>query len=245
METLSILNSQDNDKTMSSREIAELTGKRHDHVLVDCDKLNISYRNLTLPEISGGVYTLQSTGKQQHREYHLTRMQTFDLMTGYNVELRIKVNRRWEELESKAKLDFTNPNVVLQLAQNWAEEQNKRIAAEKQVKMLTPKAELMDKVLDTDTKIDIGQAAKILGLSFGRNSLFEKLREKGVFFKNKNEPKQEYIDRGYFQLKEKFIERTNHPGFVVIKVLVTQRGLEFIANTFNAVHVPKRLANIE
>jgi hypothetical protein len=28
-------------------------------------------------------------------------MQTFDLMTGYNKELRIKVNRRWEKLESR------------------------------------------------------------------------------------------------------------------------------------------------
>ena len=230
--------------TMTSREIAELTGKDHRNVLADCDKLNESYHNLTLAKISAGVYYHPSTGKQEHREYLLTKMQTFDLMTGYNTELRIKVNRRWEELESKNTFDFSNPNVVLQLAQNWAEEQNKRIEAEKLVKTLAPKAKLMQLVLDTDTKIDIGQAAKILELSFGRNTLFEKLREKGIFFKNRNEPKQEYIDKGYFQLKEKFIERDNHEGFVVIKVLVTQKGLEFIANTFKAEPVSKQLAEL-
>jgi phage regulator Rha-like protein len=37
-----------NIKTMSSREIAELTGKEHKNVLADCDKLNESYRKLTL-----------------------------------------------------------------------------------------------------------------------------------------------------------------------------------------------------
>lgn len=36
---------------ISSREIAELTGKRHDHVLRDCDVLNENYENLQLPKI--------------------------------------------------------------------------------------------------------------------------------------------------------------------------------------------------
>ena len=50
--------------TMSSREIAELTGKRHDNVLSDCYKLNENYRNMTLPEISGRVYLHPNTGRQ-------------------------------------------------------------------------------------------------------------------------------------------------------------------------------------
>lgn len=86
----------------------------------------------------------------------------------------------------------------------------------------------MDKIIDSGEKIDIGQAAKILGLSYGRNTLFKKLRELGVFFKNRNEPKQEYVDRKYFELKEQWIERNNHDGFMVMKVLVTQKGLDFI-----------------
>lgn len=116
--------------------------------------------------------------------------------------------------------------------------------AEKQVAILTPKAQLMDKVLDSGQKIDVGQAAKILELPFGRNTLFQKLRERGVFFMNRNEPKQEYINRGYFELKEKFVERNNHDGFTVIKVLVTQRGLDFIAKLFEVIPSPKRQAVI-
>jgi anti-repressor protein len=139
-----------------------------------------------------------------------------------------------KKLQNKA-IDFSNPDTVLQLAQNWAESEKKRLEAEKTIKVLQPKADLMDKVMDTDDKIDIGQAAKILKLPFGRNIMFSKLRENGIFFKNKNEPKQEYIAREYFELKEKFIERNDHPGFVVIKVLVTQKGLDFLSKLFGVV----------
>ena len=109
---------------------------------------------------------------------------------------------------------------------------------------LRPKAEFMDKVMDADERIDIGQSAKILNLPFGRNTLFQKLRDMGVFFKNKNEPKQEYVKRGYFVLKEKWIDRNNHDGFMVLKVLVTQKGLEFLANLFKVVEQPKELAEV-
>lgn len=95
-----------------------------------------------------------------------------------------------------------------------------------------------------DERIDIGQSAKILNLPFGRNTLFQKLREMGVFFKNKNEPKQEYVRRGYFVLKEKWIDRNNHDGFMVLKVLVTQKGLEFLASLFKVVRQPKEVAEV-
>jgi phage anti-repressor protein len=133
----------------------------------------------------------------------------------------------------------TNPLDLLKLAVYEMEKKDKEI------KYLKPKAEFMDKVMDADEKIDIGQAAKILELPFGRNTMFKELRDKGVFFKNRNEPKQEYIKRKYFVLKEKYISRNNHDGFVVVKVLVTQKGLEYLSNIFNSVESNKSLAIIE
>ena len=114
---------------MSSREIAFLTEKRHDHVLRDCDELNESYENLGLPKI--GESTYEAENGHTYREYRLTRMQCFDLMTGYSRELRIKVNRRWEELEKKerAQLPTSYADALRQLAavveQN--EQQQKRL----------------------------------------------------------------------------------------------------------------------
>ena len=121
-----------------------------------------------------------------------------------------------------------SPDFIIKLATNLKEEQQKRSILEKENATLKPKAALMDKIIDSGEKIDIGQTAKILGLPYGRNTLFRKLRESGVFFKNRNEPKQEYVDRKYFELKEQWIERNSHDSFMVVKVLVTQKGLEFI-----------------
>ena len=109
---------------------------------------------------------------------------------------------------------------------------------------LQPKAAFADAAFTTDDKVDIGMSAKILNLGFGRNTLFEKLRKSGVFFANRNEPKQRYIDAGYFEMKEKFIERDNHPGFVVTKVLVTQKGLAYINHLFNGTRSDGKVTKI-
>lgn len=154
-----------------------------------------------------------------------------------------------------AKEDETPEEIMaraLLVAQDTMKRKDERIrhletSVQKVVKennQLRPKAELMEKVLDADEKIDIGQSAKILNLPFGRNTLFQKLRDMGVFFKNKNEPKQEYVKRGYFVLKEKWIDRNNHDGFMVLKVLVTQKGLEFLASLFKVVQQPKEMAEL-
>ena len=103
-------------QTMSSREIAQLTGKRHDNVLRDIDKLNESYSKIGLLKVGESSY--RNIQNKLQPEYLLTKMQTLDLMTGYNTELRIKVLRRWEELENKA-IDLTDPDNILTIVQNW------------------------------------------------------------------------------------------------------------------------------
>ena len=140
-----------------------------------------------------------------------------------------------EELKRKAEnnigLTLSDPNHLLMVTQKYADEYNLRIAAEQKIEVLQPKADLMDKVMDMDDMVDIGQAAKLLKLPFGRNKLFKKLREKEIFFKNRNEPMQEYVERGLFILKQKLITISSG-DFLVTKILVTQKGLEFINKTF-------------
>lgn len=110
---------------------------------------------------------------------------------------------------------------------------------------LQPKADFADAAFTTDDKVDIGMAAKILKLGFGRNTLFQKLRQVGVFFSNRNEPKQRFVNAGYFEMKEKFIERNSHPGFVVTKILVTQKGLAYINHLFGGNPSDGKIAAIE
>lgn len=146
---------------------------------------------------------------------------------------------------------INNPDLVISLATQLKSEREEkaRIEAESKRKdeviaKQEPLASFAKTAFATDDKVDIGMSAKILKLGFGRNTLFDKLRKAGIFFANRNEPKQRFIDAGYFEMKEKFIERTNHPGFVVTKVLVTQKGLAYLNHLFGGKPSDGKLARI-
>jgi anti-repressor protein len=124
------------------------------------------------------------------------------------------------------------------------EQEEKLELLQKQIKHNEVKVKFVDRIIASEDMIDIGQCAKVLELPFGRNILFRELREKGIFFKNKNEPKQAFIERGYFKLKETFIETNTHGTISVIKVLVTQRGLGYLSTLFESVPSPKKLKKI-
>ncbi|MDX8340553.1 Rha family transcriptional regulator [Draconibacterium sp. IB214405] len=89
---------------MTSREIAQITGKRHDHVLRDCDVLNEHYERLALPKIEQGYYLHPNTGNQKHREYTLNKAQILELVSGYSAELRIRIVRALEEKDQQLNL---------------------------------------------------------------------------------------------------------------------------------------------
>lgn len=93
MKNLSIITNNQT-LTMSSREIAELTGKRHDAVLRDI-------RNM-LDEVQSpqkcGDYQ-DDRGRTQPM-LMLNKEETLCLISGYNAKLRMAIIKRWQELES-------------------------------------------------------------------------------------------------------------------------------------------------
>ena len=84
-------------QTMSSREIAELTGKKHFHVKRDIEVMLI---DLSEDASRFGRIYFDSMNREQ-TEYLLDRDHTECLLTGYSAKARITVIRRWHELESK------------------------------------------------------------------------------------------------------------------------------------------------
>ena len=109
---------------------------------------------------------------------------------------------------------------------------------------LRPRSEFVDKVFATDELIKMSEVAKLLDLPFGRNILFRKLREKGILFKNSNEPKQDLVAKGYFKLKEITIKRPDDTLKIEMQTLVTQKGLAYIAKVFEVVQVKRELMKI-
>lgn len=147
---------------------------------------------------------------------------------------------------------INNPDLVISLATQLKNEREEKDRLEQEKKHLEDKNAKQEPYVSfaktafkaENSKVDISMSAKILGLPFGRNTLFKKLREAGVFFSNKNEPKQRYIDAKYFKMTEKYIERNEHPSFIVTKVLVTQKGLAYINHLFGGNPSDGKLARI-
>ena len=83
-------------RTMSSREIAELTGKRHDNVLRD---IKILIEQGAIDRLSFEAISYKDSYGREQTAYELNFDATMTLVTGYNAVLRAKVIRRWRELE--------------------------------------------------------------------------------------------------------------------------------------------------
>lgn len=83
--------------TMSSREIANVTGKRHDNV-----KRNIvaMLKELKVDPLKFEDIYLDGRNREQV-QYQLDREHTDCLLTGYSSPMRMKVIRRWRELEQQ------------------------------------------------------------------------------------------------------------------------------------------------
>lgn len=85
--------------TMSSREIAELTGKLHKNVMADiramCDQLEIDSAEFSAQYMDG-------TGRMLPC-FELDRYHTEVLVTGYDVKRRAAVIKRWFDLERGAE----------------------------------------------------------------------------------------------------------------------------------------------
>ena len=102
-------------------------------------------------------------------------------------------------------LDFNDPDVVLQLAQNWKDEKIAKEQAlklveqkEKQLETQKPLVLFAEAVNNSNDLILIGDFAKSLGIkNFGRNKMFDKLKELKILMKNRM-PYQQYIDSGVF-----------------------------------------------
>lgn len=225
-------------QTMSSREIADLTGKRHDHVLRDCDALNENYEKMGFPKIGEGYYTHPNTGNQQHREYRLTKMQTFDLMTGYSAELRIKVNRRWAELEAKEQAHQQIPQSFSEALRLAAEQAEKIEAQQKQLQAQAPKVLFADTVIGSQSSCLIGELAKLItqkGYEIGEKRLFKWLREnhylgtRGEYY---NIPNQQYIEQGLFELKKGTRSGNGGVMHTTITPKVTGKGQVYFVNKF-------------
>ena len=228
-------------ESMTSLEIAELTGKQHQHVMRDV-------RALLDQGVDASNFGLTSYTDKSNRQspcYMLTKKGCLILASGYDALLREKIINRWEELETKERAGgFVVPQTfsqALMLAARQQEEierQQKAIEAkDRKIAEDAPKVAYADALTASDDSCLVAELAKVLaqnGYETGQNRLFKWLREhhylgaKGDYY---NMPMQQYIEQGIFKIIKK--PKTINGEIKIFKIaMVTAKGQQYFINKF-------------
>ena len=207
---------------MTSREIAELTGKRHDNVMADIRKM-LSELGLSSDDFS--IEYKDSTGRTLPC-FNLPRRECMILVSGYSITMRARIVDRWAELEAKQapQIPQTYAAALLEAGRLALEvEQKNNLLA-----VQAPKVEFADRVAGDDKGVNIGNYARAIGI--GQNVLFRALRDNRILMSGGNRhnlPFQDYIERGYFTVKEG--TRTHNDETVItFTPMVTGKGQRWL-----------------
>lgn len=182
--------------TMSSREIATLTGKDHKNVL----RLIRSLMDGQV--LAAQIEPLKFEYRGQWFDYfELNKRDSLVVVARLSPQFTAVVIDRWQELErSQQPVLPTSFAEALQLAANQAKELEQKT---QQLALVAPKVEFADAVAGADKGVLLGHFAKTVGL--GPITLFRILRELKIFMsrgESYNLPYQEFIERGYFAIKQ-------------------------------------------
>lgn len=229
--------------TMTSIEIAEIAEKRHADVLTSIKKmeptwLKIGERNFSLAEYE------DKQGKKRPM-YILDRKETLFVISKYNDEVRGKIILRWEELEKQNRkpapaIDFTNPDNILKIVENWKVDRERAERAEEIAKLqqaelekAAPKVEYCEHVLLSKSTYNTSQIAKELDLSAKKLNDF--LKQKRVQFKQNNTwlLYTKYTGKGYTETVTYSYESSTGDHRTSMRTVWTEKGRKFIHELFN------------
>lgn len=232
---------QNHPTTMNSREIAELCNKDHRHVLRDIDDLNATYATMALPKVGQSNYIADNG--QSYRQYLLNKEQTVDLITGYRTDIRIRINRRWQELEAQINAPVIPQTLsqALRLAADQADlidQQNERLA------LAEPKAAALDVIDSAMGSLNARDTAKSLGIQP------QKFNEWCIAHNWMYRDSKDKLQMDSRRMKQGFMEqrpvtyrvKINHNGATFYETrattqpLFTPKGLTHLAKTFAIVH---------
>lgn len=185
-------------QTMSSREIAELTGKRHDNVLADIRKMLAEIQS---PEKLGDY---KDSRGRTYQMLLLDKEETLILVSGYSIKMRAAIIRRWQELESQvSKPSLPVPQTMGEALRLAAElwEEKERLSLEN--KEMAPKADVYDRIIErnnlynaTQVAQKFGQSAVWLNRQLEQFDVYNRSVKRGRVFQ------QWFVDKGYGIMRE-------------------------------------------
>ncbi len=211
-----------NTLTMSSREIAELTGRRHDNVMRVCRDLKASG---VTPQIEESPFDhLGNT----YFEFRLSKRDSLVLVARLSPEFTAKVVDRWLALEQQAQTGLPQTFAeALRLAADQAERIEQQQA---QIAAAAPKVAFVEQYVEGTGLKGFRQVCKLLGANENEFRLF--LADAHVWYRLGGEwvPYAEHIAAGRFHVKTG--QAGNGHNFNAAKF--TPKGIEWIAGKWAA-----------
>ena len=220
-------------ETMTSLEIAEVTGKQHAHIMRDIRKLleqGVSESNFGLTSYRQAQ---PNGGSKDVPMYQLTKKGCLILASGYDALLREKIINRWEELENQVRKseivmpNFSNP---AEAARAWADQYERNLALEannKELKeenqTLAPKGEYFDDLVARNLLTNFTKVAHQLNIK--RKTFIEWLiRDKFIYRDQKNKlvPYAKYAHT-YFHIND---TKGKYNKWAGNQTLITPEGKE-------------------
>ncbi len=156
-------------QTMSSKEIADMTGKEHKDVLRDIRNM---FEQLQIDSAQFCAQYKDSTGRTLPC-FNLDKDLSICLVSGYNVQLRMAIIKRWNELEAQV-LEAVRPSYMIEdpvaRAKKWIEEQTakqeaeaKLLEAAKAIEVMKPTIDAYDLIAGKKGSMCFQDAYKFLG----------------------------------------------------------------------------------
>lgn len=210
--------------TMSSREIAELTGKELGHVNRDIRAMLDSLQDD--PELEH--VREDQDGRGYTTAFHLGRELTYTLLAGYNVVLRRRVIARWQELEAQAAPAV--PQTMAQALRLAADQAEQLDAQREQLALAAPKVEYVDRYVAANGSMGFRQVAKLLQAN--EHEFRAWLQDAKIMYRLGNEwtAYQNHIEAGRFVVRSG-VATANEHAFNTTKF--TPKGVQWIAGLWS------------
>lgn len=214
--------------SMSSRELAELTGTTHGEVkrlvrsLVTAGRLSPALRE-----------TDYQRGDETRQEYLLNKRDSLMVVARLSPGFTPAALDRWQERELNHDLpDFTNPAVA---ARAWAQEFEHRQAMEKRLAQIVPKADFFDRYVTVESAMGFRQVCKLLKVKETEFRQF--LLERQIMYRLAGvlTPYQQHLDAGRFDVHL----GTSDSRHAFSQALFTAKGVKWIAGLW-ASHILQR-----
>ncbi len=195
-------------KLMTGKELAEVVGVSKDTINATVERLDVDgvLRRVDIARNTQGGYLFS--------EYQATVIKQ-EIQKHHNL-----ANRQIDNVSTEAEENQM-------IAQALTILQRRIQDANKEIEKLKPAAEFAYQICSSKDAIDIGNCAKVLNRSIGRNNLFEFLRNKKIL-QSDNIPYQKYIDSGYFRVIETKYTIPSGETKISLKTLVLQKGVAYI-----------------